>query len=316
MQKIAIAIHGGAGTINKKDMTPGLERAYCGALQESLDTGYHILEQGGTAVEAVKTAVLILEDNILFNAGRGSVFTYEGLHEMDAAIMDGRTLNAGAVTGVRNIKNPVVLAEQVMLYSGHVFLSGEGATEFARSRGLKTEPDDYFYSKYRFDQWNKIKSRNFYELENKMFTSNNFPKEEKFGTVGAVACDYSGNLAAATSTGGTANKRFGRIGDSPIIGAGTYANNRSCAISCTGYGEAFIKTVAAHNISCLMEYSNLSLKEASEKLILGKLAELNADGGLIGVDAKGNLALVFNTSGMYRAYRTSENEFSIDIYGN
>jgi beta-aspartyl-peptidase (threonine type) len=316
MNKFSIAIHGGAGTIMKEDITPELEAAYRNALQESLEAGYGILANGGSASKAVKTAVMVMEDNELFNAGKGSVFTKEGLHEMDAAIMDGRTLNAGAIAGVRNIRNPVELAEAVMLHSGHVFLCGEGAKEFAIKQGMKLEPDEYFYSAFRYDQWRRIRDSDDYQLDHENGKHPPFMKDKKFGTVGAVACDKEGNLSAATSTGGMTNKSFGRIGDSPMIGAGTYANNKTCAVSCTGHGEIFIKAVAAYDVSCLMEYKNLSLQQACEELVLKKLVALRGDGGLIAVDPAGNISMVFNSAGMYRGSRSSSGEDMIAIYGS
>ena len=316
MQKISIAIHGGAGTILKEDMTPAMEDAHRKGLSEALGAGYAVLENGGTALNAVKAAVVILEDNPLFNAGKGAVFTKKGLNEMDAAIMDGSTLGAGAIAGVRNIRNPVELAEEVMLHSGHVFLSGKGANDFAIKQGIKLEPDDYFYSQYRYDQWREIRDSDLYQLDHKNDKLVGLLKDKKLGTVGAVACDGDGNIAAATSTGGMTNKRFGRIGDSPLIGIGTYANNKTCAISCTGHGEIFIKAVAAYDVSCLMEYKNMSLLQACEEVVLKKLVALNGEGGLIGMDAKGNAALVFNSAGMYRGLKNSDGENWIAIYNN
>jgi L-asparaginase / beta-aspartyl-peptidase len=316
MTKISIAIQGGAGTILKEDMTPALEAAYRSALQDALDAGYAVLETGGTAVNAVKVAVMVMEDNALFNAGKGSVFTKEGLHEMDAAIMDGSTLDAGAIAGVRNIRNPIELAGEVMLHSGHVFLGGEGANDFAIKQGIKLEPDEYFYSDFRYKQWLEVRDSDLYQLDH----TNNKPagsmKDKKFGTVGAVACDGAGNIAAATSTGGMTNKSFGRIGDTPIIGAGTYANNKTCAISCTGHGEIFIKAVAAYDVSCLMEYKNMSLQQACEEVVMKKLVAMQGEGGLIGMDAKGNAALVFNSLGMYRGLKDSDGVNMIAIYGS
>lgn len=316
MNKISIAIHGGAGTIVKEDMTPELEKAYRNALTEALEAGYAVLDNGGTAVRAVKAAVVVMEDCPLFNAGKGSVFTKKGLNEMDAAIMDGNTLDAGAIAGVRNIRNPIELAEEVMLHSGHIFLSGKGANDFAIKQGVKLEPDEYFYSEYRYDQWREIRDSDLYQLDHKSDKLVGLMKDKKFGTVGAVACDAEGNIAAATSTGGMTNKRYGRIGDSPIIGVGTYANNRTCAISCTGHGEIFIKAVAAYDVSALMEYKNMSLQQACEEVVLKKLVELHGEGGLIGVDANGNIAMVFNSAGMYRALKNSDGDVSIGIYGD
>ena len=316
MSKFSIAIHGGAGTIIKEDMTPELETAYRKSLQIALDAGYAVLENGGTSINAVMAAVVMLEDNPLFNAGKGSVFTKKGLNEMDAAIMDGSTLDAGAIAGVRNIRNPVELAKEVMLHSGHVFLSGKGANDFAIKQGIKLEPDEYFYSEYRYDQWREIRDSDLYQLDHKSDKLVGLMKNKKFGTVGAVACDEEGNIAAATSTGGMTNKRYGRIGDSPMIGVGTYANNKTCAISCTGHGEIFIKAVAAYDVSCLMEYKNMTLQQACEEVVFKKLVELKGEGGLIGMDAKGNAALVFNSAGMYRAFKNSDGESRVAIYGD
>lgn len=316
MQRISIAIHGGAGTILKEDMTQELETAYRDGLQEALNAGFAVLENGGTSVTAVKAAVVHLEDNDLFNAGKGSVFTKKGLNELDAAIMDGKNLEAGAIAGVRNIRNPVELAEEVMLHSGHVFLSGKGANDFAIKRGIKLEPDEYFYSQYRYDQWREIRDSDLYQLDHKSDKLVGLMKDKKFGTVGAVACDADGNIAAATSTGGMTNKRYGRIGDSPIIGSGTYANNKTCAISCTGHGEIFIRAVAAYDVSCLMEYKNMSLQEACEEVVFKKLLAMHGDGGLIGMDAKGNAALIFNSAGMYRGLKDSDGTNMIAIYAD
>lgn len=316
MKKISIAIHGGAGTILKEEMTAELEEAYRNGLQAALTVGYAVLQNGGTSVTAVKETVMVLEDNPLFNAGRGSVFTNKGLNEMDAAIMDGNNLQAGAVAGVRNIRNPIVLAEEVMLHSGHVFLSGEGANDFAIKRGVKLEPDEYFYSDYRYNQWQQIKHSDVYQLDHKRVGSNNPVKEKKLGTVGAVACDSNGNVAAATSTGGMTNKKYGRIGDSPMIGAGTYANNKTCAVSCTGHGEMFIKAVAAYDVSCLMEYKGMNLHHACNEVVFKKLVALGGDGGLVAVDAEANVAMIFNSPGMYRGSKNSDGEIQIAIYGS
>lgn len=316
MQKISIAIHGGAGTILKGDLSAEMEAAYRKGLSEALEVGYAVLKMNGTAVNAVKAAVVVLEDNPIFNAGRGAVFTKKGLNEMDAAIMDGSTLNAGAVAGVRNVRNPVLLADEVMLHSGHIFLSGKGANDFAIKQGIKLEPDEYFFSQFRYDQWREIRDSDLYKLDHKNDKLVGSLQEKKFGTVGAVACDHNGNIAAATSTGGMTNKQFGRIGDSPMIGIGTYANNKTCAISCTGHGEIFIKAVAAYDVSCLMEYKNFTLQQACEEVVLKKLVSMNGEGGLIGMDAKGNAALVFNSAGMYRGFRNSEGENVVAIYAD
>jgi L-asparaginase / beta-aspartyl-peptidase len=253
-----IVVHGGAGTILKEDMTPELEKAYQEGLQQALDASYAVLEKGGTAVNAVKAAIVVLEDNVLFNAGRGSVFTKKGLQEMDAAIMDGSDLSAGAVAAVRNIRNPIELATEVMRNSNHVFLSGKGANDFAIKQGIKLEPDEYFFSQFRYDQWKAIRDSDNYSLDHTNHQLEELMRDKKFGTVGAVACDVHGNIAGATSTGGMTNKKYGRIGDSPLIGSGTYANNKTCAISCTGHGEMFIRTVASYDVSCLMEYKGLN----------------------------------------------------------
>lgn len=298
-----IVVHGGAGTILKEDMTPELEKAYQEGLQQALDASYAVLEKGGTAVNAVKAAIVVLEDNVLFNAGRGSVFTKKGLQEMDAAIMDGSDLSAGAVAAVRNIRNPIELATEVMRNSNHVFLSGKGANDFAIKQGIKLEPDEYFFSQFRYDQWKAIRDSDNYSLDHTNHQLEELMRDKKFGTVGAVACDVHGNIAGATSTGGMTNKKYGRIGDSPLIGSGTYANNKTCAISCTGHGEMFIRTVASYDVSCLMEYKGYSLQEAMEIVVHDKLMKLQGEGGMIGVDAKGNAAMVFNSAGMYRGVK-------------
>lgn len=314
MQKFSIAIHGGAGTIVKEDMTPGLEKAYLKGLDSALQAGYAVLEQGGTSTNAVKAAIVVLEDDPLFNAGRGSVFTKKGLQEMDAAIMDGSTLEAGAISGVRNIRNPIELAAEVMINSNHVFLSGKGANDFAIKQGIKLEPDEYFFSQFRYDQWKEMRDSDNYSLDHTHQDLEELMKEKKFGTVGAVACDGYGNIAAATSTGGMTNKKYGRIGDSPIIGAGTYANNKTCAISCTGHGEPFIRAVAAFDVSCHMEYKGLSLQEAMHAVVKGKLISMDGEGGMIGVDANANVAMIFNSEGMYRATKNSDEEYFVGIY--
>ena len=314
MQLFSIVIHGGAGTILKTDMTPELEKAYILALEDALNAGYAVLEQDGTSVNAVKAAIVVLEDNLLFNAGRGSVFTKKGVQEMDAAIMDGQTLEAGAVAAIRNVRNPIELAAEVMNNSNHVFLSGKGANDFAIKQGIKLEPDEYFFSQFRYDQWKEMRDSDNYSLDHTHQGLEELMKDKKFGTVGATACDAFGNIAAATSTGGMTNKKYGRIGDSPIIGAGTYANNETCAISCTGHGEPFIRAVAAHSVSCLMEYKGMNLQEAMDEVVHNKLIEMDGEGGMIGVDAAGNTAMVFNSAGMYRAMRNSAGEKLVGIY--
>ncbi len=314
MQPFSLVIHGGAGTILKEDMTPDLEIAYMNALEDALKAGYAVLEQEGSASNAVKAAIVVLEDNLLFNAGRGSVFTKKGVQEMDAAIMNGKTMEAGAVAGVRNVRNPIELAEEVMINSNHVFLSGKGANDFAIKQGIKLEPDEYFFSKFRYDQWKVMRDSDSYSLDHTHQDLEELMKDKKFGTVGAVACDAFGNIAAATSTGGMTNKKYGRIGDSPLIGAGTYANNATCAISCTGHGEPFICAVAAHDVSCLMEYKGMSLHEAMNEVVNVKLIKLEGEGGMIGVDAHGNTAMLFNSAGMYRAVKKSTGEHFVGIY--
>jgi len=314
MSKYTLAIHGGAGTILKEDMTSELEEAYQAGLRQAMDAGFAVLEQGGSALNAIKATIVILEDNMLFNAGRGSVFTKKGVQEMDAAVMDGRTLDAGAVTGVRNVRNPIELAMEVMLNSNHVFLSGKGAQDFAIKQGIKLEPDEYFFSQFRYDQWKAIRDSDTYSLDHTHQRLEELMRDKKFGTVGAVACDQNGNIAAATSTGGMTNKKYGRIGDSPIIGAGTYANNATCGISCTGHGELFIRAAAAHDVSCLMEYKGLSLQEAMEIVVHEKLMAIGGEGGMIGVDAQGNAALVFNSQGMYRGFKSSDGASVVAIY--
>jgi L-asparaginase / beta-aspartyl-peptidase len=314
MQTYSIVIHGGAGTILKEDMTPELEAAYTKGLDEALIAGYAVLEEGGTATNAVKAAIVILEDNLLFNAGRGSVFTKKGVQEMDAAIMDGSTMEAGAIAAVRNVRNPIELAEEVMYKSNHVFLSGKGANDFAIKQGIKLEPDEFFFSQFRYDQWKALRDSDNYSLDHTHQGLEELMKDKKFGTVGAAACDANGNIAAGTSTGGMTNKKYGRIGDSPIIGAGTYADNKTCAISCTGHGEPFIKAVAAYDVAARMQYKNLNLHNAMKEVVHTKLIELDGEGGMIGVDAEGNVAMMFNSAGMYRAMQNSKGEKQIGIY--
>ncbi len=308
--KFGIAIHGGAGTILRSSMTEEKEKAYTAALREALHTGYAVLEKGGSSLDAVEAAIVSLEDCPLFNAGKGSVFNNNGGHEMDASIMNGKDLSAGAVSLIRNVKNPISLSRAVMEKSEHVFLCGEGAEEFARTLNLKFEEEEYFRDEFRYAQWLKAKEADGTFLDHNVQTQN----DKKFGTVGAVALDESGNLAAGTSTGGMTNKKFGRVGDSPIIGAGTYANNKTCAISCTGHGELFIRTVVAYDISALMEYKNLSLREACEEVVMKKLVAIKGEGGLIAIDREGNIELPFNSEGMYRALKSSDGKELIAIY--
>jgi len=308
MKTFSIAIHGGAGTLVKGMMTPALESEYKSALQLALSEGYKVLENDGNAVNAVEAAVNFLENSPLFNAGKGAVFTSVGSHEMDASIMDGKTLEAGAVSLVTGIKNPVSLAKDVMMKSEHVFLAGQGAMQFAKELDYKLEEASYFYDELRHNQWLAIKDTDSFQLDHAT------RKDSKFGTVGAVACDKKGNIAAATSTGGMTNKKWGRVGDSPMIGAGNYANNKTCAVSCTGSGEFFIRAVVAYDVSCLMEYKGLSLEAAAQEVVNKRLLEIKGDGGLIAVDAKGNIAMPFNTEGMYRASKSSKGREEISIY--
>lgn len=307
MSKISIAIHGGAGTILKKDLTPEKETAYLAALNEALDLGYSVLEKGGSSLDAVEQAVISLENSPLFNAGKGSVFTENGTHEMDASIMEGKEKKAGAVSLVTGIKNPVSLARLVMDKSEHVFMAGIGAIEFAKLHDCPTETAEYFYDEFRFQQWQSIKGSDTFKLDH------NVNADKKFGTVGAVAIDINGNIAAATSTGGMTNKKFGRVGDSPMIGAGTYANNETCGVSCTGSGEFFIRGVVSYDVSCLMEYRGFSLQEASDTVIKDRLMKIGGDGGLIAVDKFGNISFSFNTEGMYRGKKTKEETY-VGIY--
>ncbi len=302
---ISIAIHGGAGTILKSSMTPALQARYEHGLRQALDAGYAILEKGGSSVDAVAAAVASLEDFELFNAGRGAVFNNVGKHEMDACIMRGDTIEAGAVCGVAGVKNPVLLARAVMERSGHVLLSGQGAEEFGRAQGLEYADEAYFYTQQRYDQWQQALKEDRVQLDH---------TDKKFGTVGAVALDRAGNLAAATSTGGMTNKKFGRVGDSPVPGAGTYANNKTCAISCTGHGELFLRAVVAHDISCIMEYKGLSLKEACDIVVHDKLVKIGGEGGLVAVDKAGNIEMPFNSEGMYRACKSGSGAPLVLIY--
>ena len=304
----SIAIHGGAGTIHKHQMSDEKELAYKTALSTALNLSYEALKNGKTALDSVEIATIALEDSPLFNAGKGSVFTNEGTHEMDASIMEGKSLLGGAVAGISGIKNPIHLARKVMEESEHVFLVGKGALEFAKEQEFSFEFKEYFYDELRYQQWQEALKSGIVQLDHSPL------KEDKFGTVGAVACDQFGNVAAATSTGGMTNKKYGRVGDSPMLGAGNYANNKTCAVSCTGSGEFFIRGVVAYDVSCLMEYKGLSLAEACEEVIQKRLVSINGDGGLIAVDSKGNICLEFNTEGMYRGMKSSTGDELIGIY--
>jgi beta-aspartyl-peptidase (threonine type) len=295
-QEWAIVIHGGAGGMTKENLTPELDKEYRASLQVALTAGKKILSEGGSALDAVEQTIRTMEDNPLFNAGKGAVFTHEGKNELDAAIMDGTNLGAGAVAGVTDIKNPISAARKVMVNSPHVMLSGAGASQFAKEQGLEIVAPSYFYTNKRFNELQELL------------------KKEKFGTVGCCALDKNGNLAAGTSTGGMANKRYNRIGDSPIIGAGTYANNSTCAVSGTGHGEYFIRWTVAHDISALMEYKGLNLKEASELVVNDKLVKAGGSGGVICVDKSGNISMPFNSSGMFRGFATADGKEGIFIY--
>lgn len=308
MKNFSLAIHGGAGTLLRGQMTPAKEQEYTAALQHALDAGHAVLSKAGSALDAVEAAVRVLEDCPLFNAGRGSVFTADGTHQMDASIMEGLTRNAGAVSLITGIRNPISLARDVMEKSQHVFLAGDGAMHFAKTLGYILEEPSYFHNDLRHKQWLDLRDSEAFQLDH------SDKKDSKFGTVGAVACDVHGNLAAATSTGGMTNKKWGRVGDSPMIGAGTYANNATCAISCTGSGEFFIRGVVAYDVSCLMEYRGLSLADAASEVIQNRVLKLGGDGGLIAVDAQGNIAMPFNTEGMYRGFVTSAGNTGIAIY--
>jgi beta-aspartyl-peptidase (threonine type) len=309
MNIYTIAIHGGAGTILRKDLTAEKELNYRNGLREALLAGYAVLDKGGSAMDAVIAATISLEDNILFNAGKGSVYAKDGSQEMDASIMDGKTLMAGAVCAVKNVRNPVELAHAVMKKSPHVMLIGNGANDFADLHKIRTEPDEYFHSSFRREQWKQMQGSDEAVLDHNVKVEN-----KPIGTVGAVACDSSGNIAAATSTGGMTNKQWGRVGDSAIIGAGTYANNQTCAISCTGHGEMFIRAVAAYDVSCLMEYKGLSLEKAMRIVVNEKLVKIDGEGGMVGVDAKGNASMVFNSEGMYRGMKSSNGKEEVAIY--
>ncbi len=303
--KFALAIHGGAGTIAPDQMTPALEHDLRAGLQRSLEAGRAILQDGGSSLDAVAAAVKVLEDNRLFNAGRGAVFTSAGTHEMDAAIMDGKTLAAGAVGCVERVRNPIILARAVMEKSPHILLAGKGAEDFALELGLELVDEKYFYTEQRWQALERVR-----QAEAKR---DPLSDQDRHGTVGAVALDRNGNLAAATSTGGNTNKRPGRIGDTPLIGAGTYANNKTCAVSATGDGEFFIRAVAAHDLSALMEYREMSLGAAAQAA-LDKVAALGGTGGLIAIDRRGNIALPFNTNGMYRGFVDVDGQVFVAIY--
>jgi beta-aspartyl-peptidase (threonine type) len=320
LRPFGFVLHGGAGTIERSRMTPEREKAYRDKLTEALRAGYEVLNRGGACLDAVVAAITLLEDSPLFNAGKGAVFTNAGTNELDSSIMDGRTLKAGAVAGLKRVKNPILLARLVMEQSPHVLMTGEGAEVFAKQKGVELVDPKYFYTEERWQQLQKAKEaenpppkRSKLERKTPILNAAYALDEHKFGTVGAVCLDRAGNLGAGTSTGGMTNKRFGRIGDSPIIGAGTYANNETCAVSCTGDGEYFIRTVVAHDVSAQMQYGGKPLAQAAEST-LEKVAKIGGTGGLIGIDRQGNFAMPFNTSGMYRGWIGPDAEPHVLIY--
>lgn len=304
---VAIAIHGGAGTMNRADLSEEKEAAIRQTLSLALRAGHARLTDGATAMDAVEAAIVVLEDSPLFNAGHGAVFNSQGTNELDAAVMDGQSRNAGAVTGVRHIKNPILLARRVMNESPHVMLAGSGAEEFALSQGFDLVPGDYFHTDYRWQQLERARSLQTSQIELP-------PPEYRFGTVGAVALDRGGNVAAGTSTGGMTNKRFGRIGDVPVIGAGTYADNETCAVSATGHGEYFIRAVVGHDIAAQIRYAGKSLQEAAEDVVLRKLVAMEGGGGIISINRRGEISMVHNTPGMYRGSIDTNGRLSTAIY--
>ena len=318
MTKAVIAIHGGAGAISKSVITPEEEKRYKDALTEITAAGADILNKGGTALDAVTLAVQMLEDNPLFNAGKGAVFTSQATHELDASIMDGSNLKCGSIAGVKHIKNPIKAARAVMEKSKHVFFIGEGAEAFAKLNQIDMVDADYFSTDFRREQLNRVLAQQsdsvLLDHDAQALTQRPLDEDKKMGTVGAVAIDIHGNLAAATSTGGMTNKTVGRVGDSPIIGAGCYANNKTCAISSTGHGEMFIRAVVAYDVSALMEYAGLSLQQACDKVVFEKLPALNGSGGIIAVDKEGNVYLPFNSEGMYRGYAYAGEKPIVSIY--
>lgn len=310
-QDYALAIHGGAGTILKKNMTPEREKAYLEKLNEALDAGEKVLKAGGSAEDAVVQTIMIMENSTLFNAGKGAVFTNEGRNELDASFMEGKTMNAGAVGGLTNVKNPILAARAVMEQSEHVLLTGKGAELFSKEAGLEIVDPKYFYTDRRWESLQRAIKAERVELSEDEKAKD---PEKKHGTVGAVALDKNGNLVAGTSTGGMTNKRYNRFGDVPIIGAGTYANNNTCAVSCTGHGEYFIRWAVAHDISAMMEYKGVDLETAGNAVINGKLVEAKGSGGAICVDKYGNVSLPFNSAGMYRGYVKADGDRKVAIY--
>lgn len=313
----AIIIHGGAGTILKKNMSDEKETAYKNKLEKAIKVGHSILKNGGTSQEAVLKTIQVMEESPLFNAGKGAVFTHEETNELDASFMDGKTLNAGAVAGVKNVKSPIELAIKVMTDSDHVMLSGDGASTFAKEKGLEIVDPSYFYTERRFKSLQRIKNKAKTALDHddkKAAFYDADIKNAKFGTVGCVALDKNGNIAAGTSTGGMTNKRWGRIGDAPIIGSGTYANNKTCGVSSTGWGEYFIRSQVAYDISAQMEYQQKPLKEATKDVIQNKLTKLGGTGGVVALDKNGNMSFEFNTAGMYRASMNDKGDLVVKIY--
>ena len=312
INKIGLVIHGGAGTIDRSSMTQEREREYRVGLERALSAGYEILKRGGSSLDATEAAVRVLEDDSHFNAGRGSVFTSAGTNEMDASIMDGKTLRAGAAGSLKHIKNPIDLARLIMEKSPHLMLDCAGAEAFAKANGIELVDQKYFFTQERWDALQKIKAaeKDRTSGAGKVIV---ITDQDRHGTVGAVALDKNGDLAAATSTGGTTNKLPGRIGDTPVIGAGTYANNQTCAVSCTGDGEYFIRAGAAHEVSALMKYQGMKLREAAQAA-LDAVKELGGTGGLIAIDKNGDIALPFNTNGMYRGYVDPTGKFVVEIY--
>lgn len=308
---ITLVIHGGAGTIKRENMSPEKEKAYHGALKQALDSGYSVLEHGGRSLDAVIAVIKLLEDDPLFNAGKGAVFTNEGKNELDASIMDGSNLMAGAVAGVTTIKNPITAAYAVMTKSEHVMLVGKGAEKFAQEQGLEIVDPSYFFDSTRYKQLLKAKEK---EHDPHAALIDPYTKDKKFGTVGCVALDQFGNIAAGTSTGGMTNKKYGRVGDAPIIGAGTYANNNTCGVSATGHGEYFIRLSVARDISAMMEYAGASLQEAADSVVMKKLEHLGGDGGIIALDRQGNVSMTFNSDGMYRGFIKKKGEAKTFIY--
>ena len=307
--KFVMVIHGGAGTILKQNMTPAMEQAYIDTLTIALRTGYQILARGGSSLDAVEATIRVMEDSPIFNAGKGAVFTANGVNELDASIMDGKTLGAGAVAAVEHVKNPISLARLVMEKSPHVMMVGSGAEEFAKSQGVTLVAPYYFWTERRWREYERARAR-----ADSGKTGAAPGEERKFGTVGAVALDKAGNLAAGTSTGGTDMKRYGRVGDSPIIGAGTYANNLSCAVSGTGDGEYFIRNNVAADICARVRYTGVSIQRAADDVVMKELVEQHGGGGVIVMDARGNVATSFNTPGMYRGWVTTDGKITVRIY--